>query len=96
LAYGLKLIVLDRIQENHPAIDLGDPVKRHAFQVSSDGSSTKVQSTLDGFARHKLYTQYDKVQMVVIGGKQTKYTALKVPLGITFSPDKWCSLRFLS
>lgn len=87
LVYGLQLTVLDRIQENHPAIDLGDEAKRHSFQVTSDGSSLKVQNTLDGFARHKLYTKYDKVQMLVITGKQTTYTALQVPPDVMFSPE---------
>jgi hypothetical protein len=49
--YDLKLEVLNRIVKNHPAIDLGDRKAGQAFQVTSDGSSEKIQKTLGTFAR---------------------------------------------
>src|ERR1043165_4331320 len=44
---------------NYPAIDLGDPVARVAFQVTSTSNSTKVKDTLTKFVKYELYKQYD-------------------------------------
>lgn len=85
--YGLQLFVMDRIQDNYPAIDLGDESRRHAFQITSDGLSDKIQATLDMFIKHNLHKKYDRIQVIVIGRKQATYGVLVVPPEITFSTD---------
>ena len=45
--YDLNLVVLDRIQANFPAIDLGDEANKRSFQVTADKRSDKIQTTLE-------------------------------------------------
>ncbi len=86
--YTLKLEVMDRIQDNYPAIDLGDTENRTAFQVTTEKTSAKVQHTLEVFARQGLQAKFSKLRVLVIGKRQERYTALLVPQGVTFDPDE--------
>lgn len=86
--YGLKLEVMDRIVANFPAIDLGDAENRRAYQITTEKSGPKVQQTLDTFVRHGLQARFDKLQVLVIGKKQARYTALTIPQGISFDPEE--------
>ncbi len=85
--YDLKLVVLDRIQSNFPAIDLGDETNKRSFQITADKSSDKVQTTLDMYAKRNLAKTYGKMQIIVIGKKQGSYEVVKVPDGLSFVPD---------
>jgi hypothetical protein len=85
--YDLNLLVLDRIQANFPAIDLGDETKKRSFQITVDKSSDKIQTTLDMYVNHNLAKIYDKMQVIVIGKKQGSYEGVKVPDGLSFVPD---------
>jgi len=84
--YGLDLEVMDRIQSNYPAIDLGDGAKRIAYQVTTERSGDKMQRTLDKFVEHGLQGKFDKLKVLVIGQRQDRYTALTIPNEITFDP----------
>jgi hypothetical protein len=64
-----KLINLNRIIKNHPAIDLGGEASKVGIQVTSDNSKDKVQDTLDKFYRHKLEKKYDTIYILMIKGK---------------------------
>ncbi|ENK2105149.1 SMEK domain-containing protein [Vibrio alginolyticus] len=64
--YGLSLINLNKIKHNHPAIDLGDNFSQIAVQVTSDGSNSKFNDTLDLYCKHKLNEQYNEVWFLII------------------------------
>jgi hypothetical protein len=85
--FGLKLVVLDRIQANFPAIDLGDETNKRSFQITADKSSEKVQTTLNMYVKRDLAKTYGKMQVVVIGKKQSSYEGVRIPDGLPFVPD---------
>ncbi len=85
--YDLKLLVLDRIQANFPAIDLGDETNKRSFQITADKSSDKVQTTLDMYHKRNLANTYGKMQVIVVGKGQGSYESVKVPAGLSFVPD---------
>lgn len=64
--YGTSLINLNTIRHNHPAIDLGDEATGSAFQVTSDGSRSKFEETIEMFIKHKLHETYRKITFLVI------------------------------
>ncbi|WP_412064683.1 SMEK domain-containing protein [Rhizobium sp. SYY.PMSO] len=63
------------IKANFPSVDLGCETKKISFQVTSDGSSAKVISTLEKFREHKLEAQFDTLFVLVITQKQDHYTS---------------------
>jgi hypothetical protein len=87
-AYQLQLQQMDQIQDNYPAIDLGDPVNRVAYQITAEKSGEKVQHTLDKFIEHGLEKQYDTLRILVIGKRQTTYKTVTVPLQLGFDCDR--------
>ncbi|MCC5519515.1 SMEK domain-containing protein [Vibrio splendidus] len=64
--FGLSLINLNTIKHNHPAIDLGDNFSQIAVQVTSDGSNSKFNDTLDLYCKHHLDKQYKEVWFLII------------------------------
>ncbi|MAX35782.1 MAG: hypothetical protein CME33_04340 [Gimesia sp.] len=97
-AYDLSLIDLNKVTQNYPALDLGDAAKRMAFQVTSNGNRTKIQSTLDrcdpnyktknGNQPKISIKDYDHIRFIVFGKKQKRYTTLKWNPKLTFDPQK--------
>lgn len=85
--YGLQLQQMDQIQANYPAIDLGDPTNRVAYQVTAEKGRDKVQHTLDKFVEHGLQATYDTLKILVIGDRQATYKTVKVPDAIQFDCD---------
>jgi len=83
--YDLDLVVMDRIQANFPAIDLGDEVNKRSFQVTAEKKGDKIQATLDAYAKHNHSPRFGKLQVIVIGERQTKYDSLKVPPTMSFA-----------
>jgi len=74
--YGYQnLVNLNQTEKvNYPAIDLGDPVARVAFQVTSTSNSTKVKETLEKFVNHELYKKYDHLIIYNLAEKQSSYS----------------------
>jgi hypothetical protein len=86
-AYDLDLVELDNLEENFPAIDLGDKKQRIAYQVTTQKVSEKVTKTLETFDAHHLGEQFDKVKILVIGDRQNTYGAVVIPDGLKFSTE---------
>jgi hypothetical protein len=61
IVFGYKLINLNIIAQNAPAIDLGDSEKRIAFQVTSTSTLAKTRKTVTAFISNKLYETYDRL-----------------------------------
>jgi len=85
--FDLKLLVMDRIQANFPAIDLGDETNKRSLQITAEKGSDKIQNTLNKYVKHDLPNKYGKIQVVVVGEKQGSYKNLTVPASLTFVPD---------
>lgn len=85
--YGTNLLVMDAIQANFPAIDLGDEGAKRCFQISSTKDGTKVQHTLDRFAKKGLQSRYGQLEIIVIGERQGTYGSVVVPAGVTFATE---------
>ena len=83
--YDLNLVELDQLEENFPAIDLGDAKKRIAYQVTTNKTSAKVARTLDKFNAHNLDEQFDTLKILVIGKRQNTYDAVEIPNRLKFS-----------
>lgn len=69
LVYKLNLKNLNKLKVNFPAIDLGDDNARICLQVTSRDDITKIRETLDAFERNKLYNEYDKINILILGDK---------------------------
>lgn len=83
--YDLNLVVMDRIHQNFPAIDLGDEVKKRSFQITAEKKGDKIQATIDAYNKHNLADRYGKLQVIVIGDRQGTYDSLKVPATMSFA-----------
>ena len=47
IIYDLNLVNLNRERNNNPGLDLGDKVKKRAFQITSTKKSQKIKQTLE-------------------------------------------------
>ena len=68
--YGYQLVNLNREKATIEAIDLGDKESRVAVQVTSDNSNTKIKETINLFIKKKLYVDYDRLIIAIIGSKK--------------------------
>lgn len=66
---------MNKIQPNFPAVDLGCATTKVSFQVTTDGSSSKVEKTLEKFHEHGLERTFDHVYVFALTEKQASYTA---------------------
>lgn len=69
----LDLSNLNVEHSNNPGLDLGDPAKGWAFQVTVDKSSAKVKETLDKIDTAQR-AKYPNIRVLVLGEKQGSYT----------------------
>lgn len=85
IIYDVELQNLNRIKVNHPAVDLGDPKKRVAYQVTSEYSLGKIKETVGKFIEHELYIEYDKLFILILGDKKTSQTKIDTQGKFEFS-----------
>jgi hypothetical protein len=83
----------NQIQQNFPAIDLGCRKSKVSFQVTTDASSEKVESTLTKFRQHGLGKDFDSVYILALTEKQSIYKAKSLleiisELDVTFDVSK--------
>lgn len=64
--YQINLINMNIIKVNFPAIDLGDKKARVCFQITSDGSSSKLKDTIKTFDRHDLSVDFSNLIFLCI------------------------------
>lgn len=76
--YQLNLINMNIIKVNFPAIDLGDKKARVCFQITSDGSSSKLKDTIETFDRHNLAVDFSHLIFLCISADKAP-TASKHP-----------------
>src|SRR5690606_38439848 len=85
--FGYKLTSANKIRQNHPGIDLVDNRNSIAVQVSATSRTAKVQHTIDTFAAEGLNLKYKQLLVLVLGKKQARYTALRIPKNVAFDID---------
>lgn len=83
LIYGINLKNLNSVNPNFPAIDLGDEESGVCYQITSSNDREKMQSTLNGFEKHRLYKDYNKLYVLVLGDKKN----YKKPFEYNFDVD---------
>lgn len=64
--YQIDLINMNIIKVNFPAIDLGDKKAGVCFQITSDGSSSKLKDTIETFDRHNLSVDFSNLIFLCI------------------------------
>ena len=74
LGTGTALRNMNRIHEDFPAIDLGDPEKGIAVQVTATESRDKVRITLKKFFERKLDLIYPKRLIILVTGRADDYS----------------------
>lgn len=82
---------MNKIRANFPAVDLGCPKTKVSFQVTTNGTTSKVEKTLKKFHEHNLSKAFDRLYVLALTEKQTSYTAKSLErviaaLSIPFDP----------
>ena len=83
--HGWNLINANRIRANYPAVDLVDPEKRVAVQVSSTCDLGKVDHTLEEFTKNHLEKEYDRLYVLLISTANSTETMQKRTIPGIFS-----------
>ena len=72
IAFGYKLQNMNWVQDNFPAIDLGDDDKRLAVQITSTKTPDKVRNTLKRYFDHGLNKKYNRLIVLITGPAEHK------------------------
>ncbi|WP_125854304.1 SMEK domain-containing protein [Pseudomonas sp. p99-361] len=83
--YGYQLTNANHVRLNAAAIDLCDPQRKLAIQVTTQRNATKIQKTVDNYAKHGLGGTYTTLKVVIIGKRTGSYSTVSVPPGVTFN-----------
>lgn len=84
---GLDLVNLNEALSNTPAIDLGDKRNGICIQVTAEKESGKIRKTINGFIKHKLYNQYDRLVILIITEKRSYTTDFDTKSMFIFSKE---------
>ena len=85
IVYGWKLINLNEIQSNYPAIDLGDSHSKVCIQVTAENNSSKIVTTIDKFIGKELYRTYSRLIILIITDKKSYTTTFDTRGKFVFS-----------
>ncbi|MBH0033359.1 SMEK domain-containing protein [Pseudoalteromonas sp. NZS71_1] len=69
IAYNLRLRDMNAIQDNYPAIDLGDYNAKTCVQVTSESSNQKFRSTVAKFKEKQLDRDFTELVFLIISNK---------------------------
>ena len=91
ITHDWNLIDLNTITLNHAAIDLGDSTARVCIQVTAENTSNKIQSTIDKFVEKTLYSDYDRLVILIITEKKNYSKNFNTQGKVSFSKqtDIW-------
>jgi hypothetical protein len=70
ITYKLTLRDMNDIQDNYPAIDLGDYNQRVCIQVTSESTNQKFKKTLEKFKEKQLDRDFNKIVFLIISNKR--------------------------
>lgn len=83
--YGYQLTNANHARINAAAIDLCDPHRKLAIQVTAQRHTTKIQKTLDSFVKHGLGSTYTMLKVLIIGKRTGTYSTVSVPPTVNFN-----------
>lgn len=69
IAYNLRLRDMNAIQDNYPAIDLGDYNSRTCVQVTSESTNKKFRNTVAKFKEKQFGREFDKLIFLIVSNK---------------------------
>jgi len=72
IIYGFSLKNLNESRSNEPGLDLGDIPNKVAYQITSEKTSAKINSTLDKITEEQI-SKYNTFNVLIIGDKQNTY-----------------------
>ena len=84
IVFDYNLINANLISANFPSVDLVDKTNKIAIQVTSTSQKNKIQTTLNKFSEKRLYLEYDKIFIIILGNKRKKYSNLLISPEISF------------
>lgn len=73
LCFDYHLVNLNRKKKNYPGIDLGDEELGIGIQVSVTSDRKKIKDTLTSVIENRVYEQYPKIKIMILGEKQKSY-----------------------
>ena len=79
IVFGFELENMNKGINNYPGVDLADVDKKIAFQISSDNERKKILKTLQTINTYKIYLQFDKIYIYILGRKK-KYKNLQLAI----------------
>lgn len=85
---GWDLRNLNEVAQNYPGIDLADPGRRVAVQITASASQKKVDHTLEVFFRNKMERSFDRLVLVIITDRTAPTMAHGVRQGFKFDPKR--------
>ncbi|WP_019640410.1 SMEK domain-containing protein [Paenibacillus fonticola] len=77
LTYDMRLMNLNQIKVDFPAVDLGDFDSRICYQVTSTNEIRKIEETLKIFQKKALYKDFDEINVFILGNKSGHRKQLK-------------------
>lgn len=69
ITYKLQLRDMNVLQDNYPAIDLGDYSSRICIQVTSESTNQKFRNTVEKFKEKQLDRDFDQLVFLIISNK---------------------------
>lgn len=82
MIHGFRLHDLNQIRSNYPAIDLADENSRVCFQVTSENTKRKIESTIEKFKEHGLNEKYDRLIFLIIADKNKPKISCNEKFGV--------------
>ena len=89
LGPGITLQNMNRIHDDFPAIDLGDPESGIAVQITSTETRDKIRNTLKKFFERELDLRYTNRLIILVIGRANNYTKdFRLERGFNFVPSR--------
>lgn len=86
--YGYQLTNANHARMNAAAIDLCDPNRKLAIQVTTQRHAAKIKKTVDNYANHGLGNTFTSLKILIIGKRTGKYNTVSVPPGVAFNGQR--------
>jgi len=85
---GWELRNLNEVSQNYPGIDLADPARRIAVQITASASSKKVSHTLEVFFKNHMERNFDRLILVIITDRTAPTNGSTDKSGFRFDPKR--------
>lgn len=85
---GWDLRNLNEVAQNYPGIDLADPDRRIAVQITASASQKKVSHTLEVFFKNRMERNFDRLILVIITDKAAPTNGSTMKPDFRFDPKR--------